>query len=97
MPCRTRRLGLEPEALGIVFLEAAAAALPVVAGDSGGRPDAVRHGETGYLVDPYNPVAVAVRLVELLSDPVCAAAMGARGREWVDGGVDLGSLRGRPA
>jgi len=83
MPCRTRRFGLEPEALGIVFLEAAACGLPVVAGDSGGTEDAVRHGETGYLVDPYNPVAVAVRLIALLRDPALARRLGARGREWV--------------
>jgi phosphatidylinositol alpha-1,6-mannosyltransferase len=43
----------------------------------------VRHGETGYLVDPYNPVATAVRLVELLTDPGKARAMGAAGRAWV--------------
>ena len=57
MPCRTRRFGLEPEALGIVTLEASATGKPVVVGDSGGTADTVRHGETGYLVDPYNPVA----------------------------------------
>ncbi|HEY3003175.1 MAG TPA: glycosyltransferase family 4 protein [Kribbellaceae bacterium] len=83
MPCRTRRFGLEPEALGIALLEAAACGLPVVAGDSGGVADAVRHGETGYLVDPYNPVAVAVRLVDLLLDPDRARRMGECGREWV--------------
>jgi phosphatidylinositol alpha-1,6-mannosyltransferase len=83
MPCRTRRFGLEPEALGIVTLEAAATGKPVLVGDSGGAPDTVRHGETGYLVDPYNPVAVAVRLTELLKDPAQARAMGAAGREWV--------------
>lgn len=42
LPCRTRRGGLEVEGLGIVCLEAAAAGLPVLAGDSGGEPDAVR-------------------------------------------------------
>jgi phosphatidyl-myo-inositol dimannoside synthase len=83
MPCRTRRFGLEPEALGIVLLEAAACGLPVVAGDSGGVADAVRHGETGYLVDPYNPVAVAVRVVDLLRNPDLAHRLGAAGRAWV--------------
>ncbi|TDU87044.1 phosphatidylinositol alpha-1,6-mannosyltransferase [Kribbella voronezhensis] len=83
MPCRTRRFGLEPEALGIVSLEAAATGKPVLVGDSGGASDTVRHGETGYLVDPYNPVAVAVRLVQLLTDPARAQAMGKAGREWV--------------
>jgi len=83
MPCRTRRFGLEPEALGIVTLEASATGKPVVIGDSGGAGDTVRHGETGYLVDPYNPVPVGVRLAELLADPARAQAMGAAGRDWV--------------
>lgn len=83
MPCRTRLGGLEPEALGIVFLEAQASGLPVVVGDSGGAPDAVRHGETGYVVDPYNPVAVAAKVTDLLKDPEQARKMGALGREWV--------------
>ncbi|MET9020301.1 glycosyltransferase family 4 protein [Actinopolymorpha sp. NPDC004070] len=83
MPCRTRLAGLEPEGLGIVFLEAQASGLPVVVGDSGGAPDAVRHGETGYVVDPYNPVAVASKVVTLLRDPAAARAMGERGRAWV--------------
>ena len=51
MPCRTRRGGLDVEGLGIVYLEASATGLPVVAGDSGGAPDAVLDGETGYVVD----------------------------------------------
>ncbi|WP_405057777.1 glycosyltransferase family 4 protein [Kribbella sp. NBC_01505] len=83
MPSRTRRFGFEPEALGIVTLEASATGKPVVIGDSGGTPDTVRHGETGYLVDPYNQVAVAVRLIELLTDPAKAQRMGAAGRQWV--------------
>jgi phosphatidyl-myo-inositol dimannoside synthase len=83
MPCRTRRFGLEPEALGIVTLEASAAGKPVVIGDSGGAADTVRHGETGYLVDPYNPPAVASRLIALLTDPATAKTMGAAGRAWV--------------
>lgn len=83
MPCRTRLGGLEPEALGIVFLEAQASGLPVVVGDSGGAPDAVVHGETGYVVDPYNPVAVAAKVADLLTDTRKARAMGDRGRAWV--------------
>ena len=47
MPCRTRLGGLEPEAFGIVALEAAACGLPVVIGDSGGAPETVLDGETG--------------------------------------------------
>lgn len=83
MPCRAVKAGLEVEALGIVFLEAAATGLPVVVGDSGGAPETVRHGETGYVVDPYNPAAVAAQLVPLLRDRAGAAEMGEKGRRWV--------------
>ncbi|WP_097886933.1 glycosyltransferase family 4 protein [Streptomyces sp. st140] len=83
MPCRTRRSGLEVEGLGIVFLEAAAAGLPVLVGDSGGAPDTVRDGETGHLVDGRDTAAVADRLVTLLRDRAAAAAMGEKGRAWV--------------
>ncbi|MEV5962599.1 glycosyltransferase family 4 protein [Kribbella sp. NPDC051952] len=83
MPCRTRRFGLEPEALGIVTLEASATGKPVIVGDSGGAPDTVRHGETGYLVDPYNPVSVALRITDLLTNPTRAQSLGTAGRDWV--------------
>lgn len=83
MPSRTRRLGLEAEGLGIVYLEAAASGRPVLVGDSGGAPDAVRHGSTGFVVDGRDPGAVAERLAALLADPRAARAMGQRGREWV--------------
>jgi phosphatidylinositol alpha-1,6-mannosyltransferase len=83
MPCRTRRRGMDVEGLGIVFLEASATGLPVVVGDSGGAPDAVRDGETGYLVDGRDPAAVAERLTTLLTDDALRAAMGAAGRDWV--------------
>ena len=84
MPCRTRKGGLEPEALGIVFLEAQACAHPVLVGDSGGAPETVLHGETGYVVDPFNPVAIAARAVDLLSDLDRARSMGEKGRAWVE-------------
>lgn len=80
MPSRSRRFGLEVEALGIVALEAAACGLPVLAGSSGGAPDTVVHGETGYVVSPRNPVSLAARAVSLLEDPERAAAMGKAGR-----------------
>ncbi|HEU5267397.1 MAG TPA: glycosyltransferase family 4 protein [Jatrophihabitans sp.] len=83
MPCRTRRHGMDVEGLGIVYLEASATGLPVLVGDSGGAPDAVRDGETGYLVDGRDPAAVAERLAALLTDPALRAAMGAAGRDWV--------------
>ena len=83
MPCRDRLGGLETEGLGICYLEAAAAGLPVVAGRSGGAPEAVEEGGSGVLVDGRDPVDVAAALVALLSDPARSAALGARGRELV--------------
>uniref|UniRef100_UPI00047704F7 glycosyltransferase family 4 protein n=1 Tax=Nocardiopsis lucentensis TaxID=53441 RepID=UPI00047704F7 len=83
MPCRTRRGGLDVEGLGIVYLEASSTGLPVVAGDSGGAPDAVLADETGYVVDGSLPGPTARALIRLLRDPDRAARMGARGREWV--------------
>jgi len=84
MPCRTRKMGLEPEALGIVFLEASAVGLPVVAGDSGGAPDAVQDGVTGYVVDGRSTSDIADRLAELLLDPARSKEMGEWGRRWVE-------------
>ncbi|MFD8592235.1 glycosyltransferase family 4 protein [Streptomyces sp. NPDC059637] len=84
MPCRTRRGGLDVEGLGIVYLEASATGLPVVAGDSGGAPDAVLDGETGYVVPGGSPGAVAERVTALLEDPGLRRAMGERGRRWVE-------------
>ncbi|HZM79391.1 MAG TPA: glycosyltransferase family 4 protein [Candidatus Limnocylindrales bacterium] len=83
MPCRTRNFGLDVEGLGIVYLEASAVGLPVVAGDSGGAPDAVLEGETGFVVPGRDVDALADRLVTLLRDPALARKMGAAGREWV--------------
>ena len=84
MPCRTRRGGLDVEGLGIVYLEASAAGLPVVGGDSGGAPEAVLDGESGYAVPGRDVAAVARRVAELLGDPATARAMGEKGRAWVE-------------
>ncbi|WMX47472.1 glycosyltransferase family 4 protein [Streptomyces roseicoloratus] len=84
MPCRTRRGGLDVEGLGIVYLEASATGLPVVAGDSGGAPDAVLDGETGWVVRGGVPEESADRVATLLLDPELRARMGERGRRWVE-------------
>ena len=84
MPCRTRRAGLDVEGLGIVYLEASATGLPVVVGDSGGAPDAVRDGDTGFVVDGRDVEAVADRLSTLLVDDALRKRMGAAGRAWVE-------------
>ena len=83
MPCRTRGRGLDVEGLGIVFLEASASGLPVVAGDSGGAPEAVLRGRTGTVVDGRDVAATAQALIELLTDRERARRWGAAGREWV--------------
>jgi phosphatidyl-myo-inositol dimannoside synthase len=84
MPCRTRRAGLDVEGLGIVYLEASATGLPVVAGNSGGAPDAVRDGETGHVVDGRSVDAVAERVAGLLADPAAARLLGEKGRAWAE-------------
>jgi phosphatidylinositol alpha-1,6-mannosyltransferase len=82
MPCRTRRGGLDVEGLGIVYLEASATGLPVVAGDSGGAPDAVLPDETGYVVPGRDVDAVADRVAEILENPDLAKRLGTAGRAW---------------
>jgi len=84
MPCRTRRQGLDVEGLGIVYLEASAAGLPVIGGDSGNAPDAIRAGETGYVVPGRGAAGLVAALVGLLTDPAVARAMGEKGMAWVD-------------
>jgi phosphatidylinositol alpha-1,6-mannosyltransferase len=84
MPCRTRRGGLDVEGLGIVYLEASATGLPVIGGDSGGAPDAIWEGESGFVVPGRDTEALAARVVQLLTDPATARAMGEKGRAWVE-------------
>ncbi len=83
MPCRTRGAGLDVEGLGIVFLEASACGVPVVAGRSGGAPETVREGETGRVVDGTDIDEIATAVGDLLADPDTAGRMGAAGRDWV--------------
>jgi phosphatidylinositol alpha-1,6-mannosyltransferase len=84
MPCRTRRGGLDVEGLGIVYLEASATGLPVVAGRSGGAPDAVLDGETGFVVDGRDVGQVVDRVASLLADAELRTRMGRAGRCWVE-------------
>jgi phosphatidylinositol alpha-1,6-mannosyltransferase len=83
MPARTRGKGLDVEGLGIVYLEASAAGLPVVAGNSGGAPEAVLDEVTGHVVDGRDVGQLRETLAALLLDPVRAERMGRAGREWV--------------
>jgi phosphatidylinositol alpha-1,6-mannosyltransferase len=78
MLCRDRWAGLEQEGFGIVFLEAAAAGLPSVAGRSGGSHEAVVDGETGFVVD--GPSDAARALVDLLDHPERRVEMGREAR-----------------
>jgi len=95
MPCRDRLRGLEVEGLGLVFLEAAATGLPVVAGRSGGSPDTVLDGVTGYLVDGSSVAEVAQRVGDLLADPAGAREMGRAGRAWMEADWRWDVLAGR--
>ena len=83
MPSRSRLAGLEVEGLGIVYLEASACGLPVIAGKSGGAPDAVIENKTGLSVDGTNPKEIAEAVCKLLSDTKLAKQMGDEGRKWV--------------
>jgi phosphatidylinositol alpha-1,6-mannosyltransferase len=84
MPCRSRWGGLEVEGFGIVFLEAAASEKAVVAGRSGGAPDALVDQETGLLVEGREPKAVALAVASLLRAPEVAGRMGGAGRQRVE-------------
>jgi phosphatidylinositol alpha-1,6-mannosyltransferase len=98
MACRNRWFGLEQEGFGIVFLEAAAAGVPQVAGASGGAHEAVLHGVTGLVVDhPDDPGEVAEAVRGLLADPVRRRRMGRAARARVEESFDTGVLASRLA
>ena len=84
MPCRSRWADLEVEGLGLVYLEAQACARPAITGDSGGAPEAVVPGETGFVVGGRDHRRLATHLIELLGDPPRARSMGEAGRRFVE-------------
>jgi len=84
MPVREEQETASIEGFGIVYLEAAASGLPVVAGRSGGAVEAVQEGKTGFLVPPNDPEALIQALRKLLTDPALRRRMGQTGRRWVE-------------
>jgi phosphatidyl-myo-inositol dimannoside synthase len=98
MACRNRWGGLEQEGFGIVFLEAAVAGVPQIAGNSGGAAEAVVNGTTGLVVDePGDPGRVAEALRTLLVDPRLRARMGKAARVRAQGSFDYDVLASRLA
>lgn len=83
MPSRSRFFGLEVEGLGIVYLEASACGIPVIAGNSGGAPDAVLEGVTGLCVNGTDISQIANAVIEICSDAGRASQMGSAGRNWI--------------
>ncbi len=71
------------EGLGLAVLDALAMELPVVASDTGGIPEIIRHRSNGLLVPPGDPAALARALEEVLADPKAAARLGRNGRKLV--------------
>ncbi len=95
LPVRTQWAGLNPEGLGLAALEAAACGLPVIIGDSGGAPETVRDGDTGFVVPSDDHQLLAERLSLLLDNPALAQQMGSRGRRYVSANFSMGSARAR--
>ena len=83
MPSRSRLMGLEVEGLGIVYLEASSCGLPVLAGNSGGAPDAVKQSETGLVVNGTDEKQIASAAIELLNNSDSSKKMGLAGRQWI--------------
>lgn len=94
-PIRTRKFGLEAEGLGVVFLEAAAMGLPIVAGRSGGTSEAIKAGDTGILVDGTEDSEVVEALDRLLGDAAKRNLMGAAGRRWMEDEFDQSGMAAR--
>ncbi len=83
LPVVDRWGGFEIEGLGVVLLEAQAAGTPCVTGTSGGTPEAVLDGETGFVVDARDRVALVDRTVSILTDAALRSRMAEAGREHV--------------
>jgi glycosyltransferase involved in cell wall biosynthesis len=81
MPTRTDAQTGSVEGFGIVFLEAGSQGVPVIGPRQSGSEDAIIEGVTGYLIDPYNPREIEMRITRLLSDPGLRGQLGAAGRE----------------
>ena len=84
MPVRTRNLGFDVEGLGIVYLEASATGIPVIAGNSGGAPEAVIDGVTGFVLNPNNQMILAEKIIELLQNKELSNRLGKQGRSWIE-------------
>lgn len=83
-PTRDRFAGLEVEGLGIVYLEASSSGIPVIAGNSGGSPDAVRAEGSGLVVDSRDERKIIEVIDYLLRDEKKRLAMGVQGRQWME-------------
>lgn len=82
MPSTSRWAGLEVEGLGIVYLEAAASGLPVIAGPSGGAPETVKVGETGFVAS--TATEIAEHLAWFSQDRERLASFGRASRRWAE-------------
>ena len=74
--------GSSVEGFGLVYLEAAAHGLPIVAHDVGGVSEAVDNGRTGLLVPADRPAQLAAAFEQLIHDPGLRQRLGSAGREW---------------
>nr|WP_315464255.1 glycosyltransferase [uncultured Rhodoferax sp.] len=85
---RKAKSGAE-ESFGLVLIEAAACGVPTIGTRVGGIPEAIVHGETGFVVESENVDVLAERISLLLTDKDLAMAMGMRGREMVCDSFDI--------
>ena len=77
------------EGLGMVLLEAAARGVPAIGSRSGGIPEGIADGETGFLVPECDPVALAGRMADLLDDAALRARMGSAARAMIERRFDI--------